>query len=361
MTQGVTALYDPTKTFDDNIDHGPFPVADAYVYQNEGDPAFTFLNKKIYSPFGIPAGPLPTSRHTTYAFQQGFDVVTYKTQRSVPFPCNEFPNIVYLDVDGDLTLEKAAKPLVGHTTPQTTPDKLTITNSFGNPSRGAEYWVEDMKRAAAEKGEGQFLIGSVVGTIQPGFSSQEYYADFAKAAEMAASTSVDAVEVNLSCPNVASEGIICYTHDAVVDICRMAKEKIGDLPLIAKIGYYSPEQQELLEAIIKDVVQYVDAFAAINTLQAAIVDENGEQLLKGEGRLRSGICGAGVKWAGLDMTKRLDAIRKNNGYHYQIMGIGGVMHPNDFQEYIAAGADCVQSATGAMWNPALGREIKETL
>lgn len=358
---GVTALYDPTKTFDDNIDQGPFPLSNEQPYQNTGEPSYEFLGKKVYLPFGIPAGPLPTSKHTSYAFERGFDIVTYKTQRTVPFPTNQFPNIVYLDVDGDLTLEKSAQPQVGHTEPTTDADKLTITNSFGNPSRGTEFWVEDMKKAASLTGEGQFLIGSVVGTIQPGFSNQDYYADFAKGAELAASTGVDAVEVNLSCPNVASEGIICYTRDAVVDICRMAKEKIGDIPLIAKVGYYTPEQQELLETIVKDVMPYVSAFAAINTLQAAIVDENGDQLLKGEGRLKSGICGAGVKWAGLEMTKRLDEIRKANGYDYQIIGIGGVMNPADYKQYMDAGADAVQSATGAMWNPNLAIEIKESI
>lgn len=356
-----TVLYDPAKTFDDNFDQGPFPTSNEPPYQEQGEPTHTFLGKKVYSLFGIPAGPLPTSKHTTYAFERGFDIVTYKTQRSVEFPCNEFPNIVYLDVDGDLTLEKAAQPLVGHTSTSEPADKLTITNSFGNPSHGPGYWVDDLKKAVENRGEGQFLIASVVGTIQPGFSSQDYYEDFAHAAALAAGTGVDAIEVNLSCPNVASEGVICYTKAAVIDICRMTKEKIGDLPLIAKVGYYSPEQQSLLESIVEDTKDYVAAFGVINTIQAAIVDENGNQLLPGEGRLKSGVCGAGVKWAGLDMTKRLAQLRKEKGYMYEIIGIGGVMNPADYREYIDSGADAVQSATGAMWNPDLAAQIKATL
>lgn len=358
---GVTAFFDPTKSFDENVDKGPFPSSIELPYENTGEPTYEFLGKKVHLPFGIPAGPLPSSKHIQYGFERGFDVLTYKTQRTVEFQSNEFPNIVYLDVEGDLTLERASQPLVGYFSPMVAPDQLTITNSFGNPSRGTDFWVQDMAKAARYKGEGQFLIGSVVGTIQEGFSSADYYADFAKAAGLAASTGVDAVEVNLSCPNVANEGIICYTRDAVVDICRQAKAAIGDLPLIAKVGYYTPQQQELLETIIADVAEYVSAFAAINTLQGAIVDEKGEQLLKGEGRLKSGICGAGVKWAGLEMTRRLDAIRKDKGYTYEIIGVGGVMKPEDYQEYMAAGANCVQSATGAMWNPNLAIEIKEAV
>ena len=356
---GQTDFYDPTKTFDDNFDHGPFPsTPDEAPYQNSGEPAYSFLGKPVYSPFGIPAGPLPTSKHTTYAFQRGFDIICYKTQRSVAFPCNDFPNVVYLDVDGDLTLEKAVQPLLGHAETTASPDKLTITNSFGNPSRGPGFWQNDMKQAVAGRGKGQFLIASVVGTIQDGFSADDYYNDFALAAEEAASSGVDAIELNLSCPNVASEGVICYTYDAVIAICQKTRAKIGDLPLIIKIGYFSKDQQQLLEKILKDAAPYINAISAINTISAPIVDENGEQLLPGEGRLKSGCCGASIRWAGLDMVKRLDALRKSKGYDYEIVGVGGVMTPKDYNEYIVAGADAVQSATGAMWNPDLAAEIK---
>lgn len=356
-------MFDPTKTFDDNFDNGPFPLSNSeQPYQNSGEPQYSFLGHKIYSPFGIGAGSLPTSKHTTFAFQRGFDVVVYKTQRTVPFKVNEFPNVVYLDVEGDLTLDKTSEPLVGHKEADDTPvEKLTITNSFGNPSRGPEFWVEDMKKAVAGAGKGQLLMASVVGTIQDGFSREDYYADFAKGAELAASAGVQAIEINLSCPNVANEGVICYTYDAVIDIARKVKEKVGDIPVVAKIGYFAPEQQELLEKIVLDTQDYFAGFSAINTIQAAVVDEKGEQILPGEGRLRSGICGAGIKWAGIDMVRRLDVLRKQHDLNFEIVGIGGVMTPADFHDYRDAGADVVQTVTAAMWNPNLAAEVKASL
>lgn len=353
-------FYDPDKTFDDNFDHGPFvPAAEPFV--NAGEPAYDVLGHKVYSPFGIPAGPLPTSAHVKGAFERGFDVVCYKTQRSLSFPCNDFPNVLFLDVNGDLTLELANEPLVGHASPTGPIEQLSITNSFGNPSRGPEFWVDDLKKAVNCQGKGQLLIMSVVGTIKEGFSPEDYYDDFATAAELAAATGVQAIEVNLSCPNVASEGVLCYTRDAVVSICRKTKERIGDTPLIAKIGYYTDEQQPLLESVVAGIAPYVSAIASINTLSAAVVNEQGQQALPGPGRLKSGICGAGIKWAGLDMTRRLHALREQRGWDYQIFGIGGVMTPDDFHEYRQAGADVVQSATAAMWNPLLAQNIKATL
>lgn len=349
-------FYDPSKTFDENVDEGPF-FDDIPALERTGEPQYSFLGHPLYLPFGIAAGPLPTSKHVKAASDWGYDVVCYKTQRSVSFPSNDFPNVTYLDVDGDLTLEKAAKPVTGRLSPNKPNDQLTITNSFGNPSRGPEFWAEDMKQALAAQGKGQLLIASAVGTIQEGFGPEEYYGDFAKTAKLAADAGVKVIELNLSCPNVASEGVICYTPGAVVGIARKTKELVGDVPLIAKIGYFAPEQQALLEQIITDSAPYFAAYSAINTISAPVVDENGEQLLPGEGRLKSGACGAGIKWAGLDMVKRLDAIRKNKNLEYDIIGIGGVMHPADYEEYRSAGADVVQAATGPMWNPGLAREI----
>jgi dihydroorotate dehydrogenase (NAD+) catalytic subunit len=359
--QTAVMIYDPSKTFDENFDNGPFTIDPKQpIYKNTGEPQYSFLGHKLYSPFGIAAGSLPTSNHIKYAFERGFDVNCYKTQRSVPFPVNEFPNVVYLDVDDDLTIERASRPLVGKLTADKT-ERLTITNSFGNPSRGPQFWVDDMKQAVTAQGKGQLLIASVVGTIQDGFSQDDYYDDFVKTAELAASTGVSVIEVNLSCPNVANEGVICYTHDAVVEICRRIKAKIGDIPLVAKVGYFTSDQQALLEQIVLDAKDYVAAYSAINTIQAAVVDENGEQLLPGEGRLKSGVCGAGIKWAGLEMVKRLDDLRKKHKLSFEIIGVGGVMDAQDFHDYLDAGANLVQSVTAAMWNHNLAAEIKATL
>lgn len=351
-------IYDPSKTFEDNFENGPFLSKTDKKYINKGEPKYTFLNKYLYSPFGIPAGPLLNSNHVKAAFEHGFDVVCYKTQRSTEFACNQFPNVLFLDVEGDLTLEKAAKPLIGYPTINKDPKEISITNSFGNPSKGPDFWVDDLRKALSYQGKGQLLIMSVVGTIKEGYSQAEYYKDFADTAELAVSTGVEAIEVNLSCPNVATEGVICYSKEADISICKQVKERIGNIPLIAKLGYFSEAQQDLLEDIIKSLAPYVSAFSVINTISGPVVDENGEQALPGPNRLYSGICGKAIKWAGLDMVSRLNAIRENNNLGFEIIGVGGVMNPGDFEKYLQNGADAVQSATGAMWNPYLAAEIK---
>lgn len=358
MTQLRTSLYDPAKTYEDNFVEGPFGLSAGNAFVNEGEPKFEVFGHKVYSPFGIPAGPLLNSNYIKYAFERGFDILCYKTQRSVPFKVNQFPNILYVDVDGDLTLEKAAQPLVGETSTEKPVESFSITNSFAMPSKGPDFWVEDMRKALSFQGKGQLLIMCVVGTIQEGFSKEDYYNDFADTAELAVKGGAKVIEANLSCPNVANEGVLCYTEEAAFKICKRVKERIGDVPLLIKVGYYSANQQALLERIVKAVSPYVQGISAINTIAAPIVDEHGEQALPGPNRLKSGVCGASIKWAGVDMVKRLKALRKKLGLGYAIIGVGGVMSAADYQEYREAGADVVQSATGAMWNPHLAVNIK---
>ncbi len=360
MKSSLAPIYDPAKTFDDNFDNGPFGAfANTEAYQNPGEPKNHFLGFPVYEPFGIAAGPLPTSKHVAGAFRNGFDVVCYKTQRTTKISSNQFPNVIPIDVEGDVTPEKADAGLQLRDSFNDDPKQLTITNSFGNPSRGPEFWTADLKKALEAEGKGQILISSVCGTILEGQSQDEYYADFAEAARLAAETGVKAVELNLSCPNVANEGVICYTPEAVTSIVNKTRPLIGQTKLILKFGYFSPEQAGLLESILEQVADQIDAISAINTIPAAVRKADGSQALPGEGRLKSGLCGAGIKWAGLEMVKRLSDIREKRGFGYEIIGVGGVMTPDDYHAYRYAGADCVQSCTGAMWNPELAIQIKQ--
>ena len=356
-----TPFYDPAKTYEENDKEGPYgEFADGVDLRSKVEPNVDFLGFKINTPFGIPSGPLLNSKFCKAAFQKGFDVIHYKTRRSQKFLTNQWPNVLFVDVEGDLTLQRAKKPLIGSTKTERDPTQISITNSFGNPSPDAKDWMEDMKKAVEAEGPGQLLVASVVGTIKEGFSEEDYHDDFAKTAQLAKETGVKVIELNLSCPNVANEGIICYSREAVLSICQKTKQKIGGIPVLIKIGYFSKDQQGLLEDIIKSVLQYIAGVCAINTIPAPVVDEMGKQALPGSpARLVAGICGASIKWAGLDMVKRLNHLREKLGRKFVVVGVGGVMSVEDYMEYKKAGADVVQSATGSMWNPYLAQEIKD--
>ncbi len=357
-----TPFYDPTKSYEENYEHGPYGafaevLADTSKrYIQKGEPQFNYHGYPVYKPIGIPPGPLINSRFVKAAFDMGFDICVYKTVRSNSYPCHPHPNILALDLKGDLTIKKSKEQLVGSAEYN---EPLSITNSFGVPSKPVDYWQEDVKKALSYAGKGQVLVLSFMGTVQEGQTEQEFIDDHVFAAKKALETGAKLLEVNLSCPNIGNEGLICYNAEISGKIVKAIKEVIGDRPLSVKIGYF--ESDGALHNFVDHVGAYVQGIASVNTIPAEVVDAKGNQALPGPNRLKSGICGAGIKWAGLEMARRLFDIRKSRGLSYTIESMGGVMTADDYDEYRKAGADVVMSATGAMWNPFLAQEIKSAV
>ena len=348
-------FYDPAKTYDENYAEGPFGIfADGEVHKEKRKPEYEFFGFPVNTPIGIPAGPLLNSNFMKGAFDKGFDLAVYKTVRSDIYPCHPFPNVLAVHPGEKLTLERAKSESLMADTDYREP--ISITNSFGVPSKAAQIWQEDFKKAKSYEKEGQIAILSFMGTVREGQTHQEFVDDYILAAKLANETGAKVLEVNLSCPNIGNEGLVCYDLDTTEEVVAGIRAAIGSTPLILKVGYYKDDAD--VERLGQIAEGYAQAIAAINTIQATIIDEKGEQALPGKNRSRSGVCGASIKWAGLEMAERLHAIRKKEGMNWLIVGVGGVITPSDYFEYRAAGADIVMSATGAMWNPSLAIEIK---
>ncbi|MBP9816197.1 dihydroorotate oxidase [Candidatus Woesebacteria bacterium] len=351
-----TPFYDPLKSYDENYNDGPFgQLADKEVFEDKGEPSHDFLGHTVYTPFGIPAGPVINSNYVKGAFDKGFDIVVYKTVRSDTYPCHPFPNVLSVDLEGNLTLERAKEPLIANSNYK---DPISITNSFGVPSKEASVWQEDVKKALSYAKKGQVLVLSFMGTVKEGQSEKEFIEDFVLAARQAKETGAPILEVNLSCPNIGNEGLVCYNLSATRKILAAIRQEIGEIPLIVKTGYF--EDMEKLKEFASIVNEFAQAVAAINTIAAPVIDDKGNQALPGNPvRLRSGICGASIKWANLEMVQKLAELRKEHSYDYKIIGVGGITVANDYSEVMKAGADAAMSATGAMWNPYLALDIKE--
>lgn len=357
-------FYDPEKSYEENYEKGPFGAfADGKVLENKGEgvafalsPQYDFLGFKVNLPFGIPAGPLINGKFAQAALDKGFDIVTYKTVRSEKYPCHPWPNVLSVKIEGDLTEDLARNKLIAN---HEYSQPLSITNSFGVPSSEPEFWQKDLKNLLDKIKPGQIVVGSFQGTKKEGQSTEEYINDYRITAKMLKDVGVKVIEVNFSCPNEGSNNLLCFDIERSVRVAEAIKEVIGEIPLIIKIAYF--EDEEVLRNLVQEIGNIVEGISAINTIAAEIVDENGKQALPGEGRAKSGVCGHAIKWAGLDMVKRLKKLREKMRYKFTIIGVGGVTTPDDFFEYQKAGADIVMSATGAMWNPYLAQEIKERL
>jgi dihydroorotate dehydrogenase len=348
-------LYDPSKTYEENFSQGPFGAfADGQVYAQQGEPQFNFLGHSVYAPFGIAAGPLLNAKFVKAAFEKGFDIATYKTVRSSAHECADWPNVLPVNIQGDLTLETAAR---GVTSLSAYASPLSITNSFGVPSKDPSFWQDDMRNAMESAGKGQVMIGSFQGTAFGNGNFNDYLKDYVLAARLVMETGAKLLEANLSCPNEGKAELLCYDIARVLEIAHTIKDEIGNTPLILKLGFF--ENQDQLEQLVKRVGGIVQGFATINTIPAKVSTPAGDQALPGKGRAVSGICGASILWAGLDMVSRLAKLRQRYGMEFSIIGVGGASSVEDFQAYQKKGADAVMSATASMWNPYLAQEIKE--
>lgn len=359
MTQNKQApFYDPELTYEENYKGGPFGAfSDRKIFKQKNKPPHNFLGHKVYLPFGIPAGPLLNSKYVKAAFEKGFDICVYKTVRANVFPCHAFPNILSVNFEGNnLTLERLKKEVVADTNYQT---PLSITNSFGVPSKKPNVWQEDVKKAKSYEKEGQVMILSFMGTVKKDQTQKEFIDDFILSAKLAKETGAKILEADLSCPNIGNEGLVCYNLEVTAAISKGIRKVIGNTPYVMKVGYYKEDKD--IEKLSEIANEYADDIAGINTLQAKIINQEGEQALPGPNRLFGGVCGSGIKWAGLDFVKRLRKIRDKKGFKFSITGVGGVSTPADYIKYKKAGADVVMSATGAMWNPYLAQEIKKSV
>ena len=371
MNQQSEPFYDVNRTYEDNYEQGPFgafavaldapeQAADADSRATSGE---TFMGVPVNLAFGIPAGPLLNSRFTTAAFRMGFDLATYKTVRSRAWGCNPFPNVLAVhpkSADGSLTpgsaeLDEGVLADTNYERP------ISISNSFGVPSQDPDLWQPDMFRAIEAAGPGQLLVPGFQGSRVAGMSEADYIADHATTARLVKETGAKVMVMNTSCPNEGHNRLLCHDPLLVGRITEAVKNEIGDTPLMIKLAFIPSDGD--LELMVRSTVGRgtVQGFSTINTISARLVDKDGNQALPGAGRDRSGVCGNAIRGAGLSMVRRLAAIRERLGLDFEINGVGGVVSPDDYAAYKAAGADSVMSATGAMWDAELAHKIKAQL
>ncbi|HEX8931641.1 MAG TPA: dihydroorotate oxidase [Patescibacteria group bacterium] len=349
-----TPFYDPNKTYEENCTDGPFGAfQDGKVYENKGNPSYKFLGYDVYLPFGIASGPLFNSKFIIASLDKGFDIVIQKTVRSRKKVANAFPNVVALDIEGDLNLEQAK---AGVRVKKSFQEPLTITNSFGNPSFLPDFWQPDLKKSLSHIKNGQVLICAIEGTGDGSGNIDQYVQDWVNTAMLVKETGCPILEANTSCPNEGTNDLLCFDTKRTQQILFAIKNEIGNMPLIVKLAYFA--DYEKLRKLVQAIGNIVDCISVINTIPTKVIDKNGNLFI--EGRPVMGACGDGVRWAGLDMVGNLKKLKEELDMNYTIIGMGGVFNKDHYNEYLDKGANIVMSATGAMWNPYLAQEIKKS-
>lgn len=349
-----TPAYDIGRSYEENYREGPFIKEKAPVRQITRKERF--LGFEVNSRLGIPAGPLLNARWILAYAALGFDLLVYKTVRTRETPSHPNPNCMFLGIEDQIREDDFTKPLVATMEAPSDLSRVSITNSFGMPSRAPEVWQADIQKAKEGLSAGQVLIVSVVGT--PGEKGLEL--DYVKGAVLAVEAGAPIIEINLSCPNVVTgEGSLYTDPDLSSAVSRAVKRAIGAVPLMIKIGYI-PDPRRLAEVVAANA-PFIEAIAGVNTLSFEVVAPDGRQALPGEGRLRAGVCGAAIRQCAMAQAARIVDLKRKEYYDYEVVGVGGIMTPEHIRDYLELGVDAVMSATGAMWDPLLASRFNTSL
>ena len=345
--------YDITQSYDWNYENGPLFIGEKPQRPPlKKEDQIDLFGFKINAPLGVPAGPLLNSNWIKLYAELGWDIPVYKTVRTLVRECHPNPNCIYVNMDHQLTAKDSGGKVISTEKAPRSPQELTITNSFGMPSKAPKIWMRDVEKANSYMEEGQVMVISVVGTPGVGKSLS---ADYAQCAAMAKEAGAKIIEANYSCPNVCSgEGSIFTDPELSSEISQKIRAAIGNTPFMIKMGNCPTVQ--ILEEVIKANAPYIDGVAGINTVAMKVYNGAGEQALPGEGRLTSGLCGAAIHDVSMDFVRNVSAIRKKHKPDLVICGVGGVMTVENIDERLNAGANIVMSATGAMWDPMMAMQ-----
>ncbi|ACL74346.1 dihydroorotate dehydrogenase [Thioalkalivibrio sulfidiphilus] len=163
---------------------------------------------------------------------------------------------------------------------------------------------------------------------------------------------VDAIEINISCPNV-KEGGVAFGNDPdmsarVVEACRQVTQK----PLITKL---SPNQTDIAENARRCIEAGTDAFAVINTLMGMAIDAESREAVIGNNQ--GGLSGPAIKPIALLKVHQVYQVARPHGV--PIIGQGGVTSPSDALEFLIAGASAVGVGTALFYDPLICKKINQ--
>ena len=214
-----------------------------------------------------------------------------------------------------------------------------ILNSIGLQNPGTKTVIDEIM-PGLDKNETKFII-NISG------SSVEEYGEIAKHFD---NTDIDAIEINISCPNV-KEGGVAFGNDPemsfrVVEICRKNTTK----PIITKL---SPNQTDIAANAVRCIEAGSDGLAVINTVMGMAVDIETKKPVIGNNR--GGLSGPAIKPIALLKVHQVYQVSKK--HNVPIIGQGGIVSAKDAIEFIIAGADTVGIGTALFYDPLVCTKI----
>lgn len=216
-----------------------------------------------------------------------------------------------------------------------------MLNAIGLQNPGVDH-VVDKILPRLDFDETRFIANVSGSTIE----------EYIKVTERFDDSAIDAIEINISCPNV-KEGGVAFGNDPemsarVVEACR----KVTSKPLITKL---SPNQTDIADNARRCIDAGSDAFAVINTLMGMAIDIESRTPIIGNNQ--GGLSGPAIKPVALLKVHQVHQVCRDHGV--PIIGQGGVTTAEDAIEFLIAGASAVGVGTALFYDPLVCNKINE--
>jgi dihydroorotate dehydrogenase (NAD+) catalytic subunit len=229
------------------------------------------------------------------------------------------------------------KPREGNKTPRIAETPAGILNSVGLQNPGLDAFLEqDLPYLRTYD---TAVIANIAG------NTVEEYCEMAEKL----GSQVDAIELNISCPNVKEGGVAFGTKcDSVYSITKSVKQHCR-VPLIVKL---SPNVRDIVEIALAAEEAGADCLSLINTLLGMAIDINCRKPILAN--VVGGLSGPAVKPVAVRMVYQVAKEVK-----IPVIGMGGISSWQDAVEFIIAGADAVAIGTYNFVNPKAPIEVLE--
>jgi dihydroorotate dehydrogenase (NAD+) catalytic subunit len=250
----------------------------------------------------------------------------------------EFVHLVPLDRLGGVVVKGISlKPRPGNPPPRIVETPCGMLNAIGLENVGVQRFI-------SEKMPFLRTCGCRVVVNILGDSIEEYAA---LASELSGVGGIDALEVNISCPNVKKGGVAFGTVPEMAAAVTEAVKRATNLPVIVKL---SPNVTDIVAMARAVADSGADALSLINTLIGMAIDV--QTRTPKLANIIGGLSGPAIKPVALRMVWQVASAVK-----IPVIGIGGIGTAMDAIEFLLAGASAVQVGTANFYNPAAAAQI----
>ncbi len=216
-----------------------------------------------------------------------------------------------------------------------------MLNAIGLQNPGAEHVVRRIL-PALDFAETRFIANVSGSTVE----------EYAEVTRLFDQSPIDAIEINISCPNVKEGGVAFGNYPdmsaQVVAACRRVTKK----PLITKL---SPNQTDIRENARRCIEAGTDALSVINTMMGMAIDARTRRPIIGN--IQGGLSGPAIKPIALLKVHQVYEVAKPHGI--PIIGQGGITTATDAVEFLIAGATAVGIGTALFYDPFVCKKVND--